>query len=880
VTVTTIRPNATAYAGQWRDPPSGTNLHTPTSDNSDSTLIRGFRAYPFDGYYCRIDAGSVSVGATERIMRVKLRVRYAKNGASGSYQMAKFTLADPVTGRLKDPLWIRATSTTAADADLGWWTTPPSGPEWTADIVNRINFYLINYNNIEHAALFMNVLELYADVDIRTQASIATPTVSGHTTSSQPTVAWVFSPNADFDPQRSYQVRVFTAAQVAGSGFNPASSEPVWDSGAVRSTAQERKIDLPLVNGVAYHAYVRVSAEFNGADWWTGYSGSSSFTMAYIPPPMPTLTVTPESTLPSLRSRLEVDTKLNLLTADDSSHETLIGSWAANVNCAVVRSNTLALDGTWSMRLTATAGGDMSAITVGGFAVYPVHPGKQYTYGTNFRAAATGRTCRARMQWTDALGNAIGASIAGSNVTDTTGGWTAATVTATAPNGAHGVRFIDEVVAAAAAEIHYTDKKFFHVGSSTTWTPPGLSRSDSWLTQIGRVIIEYLDWNVPQSDTRNLLNPNIANGGEAYGDTHGFARRSTKDMVELDRTGKQNQGETCIRWIVGETSGSVLDLGTAQGAFSSFTEIPTATLPGVPGRQYTLSLFARILATPTDVALAAQPIDATGAAVGSAVVGSTIELSTTMTPLTVTYTVPAGAAGVRGEFRNLEGTLTTFYLDTGQLEEGAARTAWRQSSLMITNWQTVRGALTALHGDIRDGLAAIYDRELAPGVIRMYRAWTEVDVGSGVVLRSPFSAYVPVQIDPPGVYLIKDPQQPLHDLQPYAVGDFSNHIDEDAAEYHPARPPARQLYGQRPVYVSDWISGKNGQVTVSVRDVIDWHKLQSLLFARQALLVQLPNGGQRYVKLTARNWSEPKVAFTYWKVVLDVREVDRPPVVS
>jgi hypothetical protein len=378
----------------------------------------------------------------------------------------------------------------------------------------------------------------------------------------------------------------------------------------------------------------------------------------------------------------------------------------------------------------------------------------------------------------------------------------------------------------------------------------------------------------------NILNPNLATGGEAYGDTHGFARRSEKDMVEFIRTGEQHIGEGCIRWIVGETTGSVLDIGTAQGTYSSFTEIPTATLPGVPLRQYTLSFFVKAFAGSHDLALAAQPIDATGAAVGSAIVGSTVSVgSTDFVPLTVTYTMPT-AAGVRAELRNLNGDLTTYYIDSGQLEEGAVRTEWRQASFMITNWQPVRGALGGLVASVRDGIATLHDREIPPGVIRMYRAWTEIAVsGTSDILRSPFTSYVPVQIDPPGVYLIKDPQQPLHDLAPRAVGLENKHIDQDLDIFHPARPHKQKPFGQAPVLVSEWISGENGQMTISVDNEVDWLKLRALLWSTRALLVQLPSGGQRYVTMTNRNWSEPRLPFAYWKVVVDIQETDRPPVV-
>jgi hypothetical protein len=537
------------------------------------------------------------------------------------------------------------------------------------------------------------------------------------------------------------------------------------------------------------------------------------------------------------------------------------------------------------MRLTATGAGDMSAITLGGPFVYPVTPGQQYTYATHLRAGTTSRTVRVKIVWTDALGNTI-TTATGGNFTDNSTSWQTGTpvwVIGTAPNGAHGARFVVEVLAAAAGEIHYEDKGFFHTGASTVWTPAGLQKTDTWgfATRLDRTVIESLDWAMPSSDSPNLINPNIATGGDQYGDTHGYARRSEKDMVEVDRSGKQLSGDVCIRWIVGEATNSVLDIGTAQGAFSSFTEIPTATIPGVPGRQYTLSQHIRALAgTGHSVALAAQPIDAAGAAVGSAIVGSTVEVDTAMVPLEVTYTMPAGAAGVRGEIRNLDSSLTSFYLDHAQVEEGAVRTGWQMPVGLIPNWTPVRGALTGLIANVRDGIASTYDKEIPPGVPRMYRAWTEITYpDSGVVVRSPFTAYVPAQLDPPGVYVIRNPQRTAADLVPFAVGLIPRRIDEDLAQFHLARPNRQVPYGQGAVIVSEWISGKNGQMTISVRGGQDWRTLQALIHSTEALLVQFPSGGQQWIKFTSRNWPEPRVPFAYWKVVADFIEVDRPPVV-
>jgi hypothetical protein len=200
---------------------------------------------------------------------------------------------------------------------------------------------------------------------------------------------------------------------------------------------------------------------------------------------------------------------------------------------------------------------------------------------------------------------------------------------------------------------------------------------------------------------------------------------------------------------------------------------------------------------------------------------------------------------------------------------------------MIPNWLPVRGALTALRASERDGIARIYDREAPPGVIRMYRAWTEVDAGDGNFARSAFATYTPTQLDMPAgcTHILKDPQQPAWDLE-LNVEQVGETIDEDLVQAHPIRPNDRQPYGKRPVIVSDWISGKNGQMVLRVRGDEDWFALQALLHTPRTLLLQINGSGQRYVRFTSRSWPRSKQSTNLWKVAVDFQEVARPVVTS
>jgi hypothetical protein len=282
-----------------------------------------------------------------------------------------------------------------------------------------------------------------------------------------------------------------------------------------------------------------------------------------------------------------------------------------------------------------------------------------------------------------------------------------------------------------------------------------------------------------------------------------------------------------------------------------------------------------------DLRLNIVSIDAAGATVGSTTNGSTVAVGTTWTRLTVTHTMAASSAGMRGELQNLNGDLAEYLIDQGQFEEAVAATTWRRSTFMIPSWLPVRGALTALQGDVRDGIARIYDREVPPGVIRMYRARTEIDVGDGSFARSTSTAYIPTQMDFPAdcTHILKDPQQPAWDLE-LNVEQVGEVIDEGFTEAHPIRPNDRQPYGKRPVIVSDWISGKNGQMIIRVRGDEDWFTLQALLHTPRTLLLQINGSGQRYVRFTSRSWPRSKRSTNLWKVAVDFAEVARPVVTA
>lgn len=156
----------------------------------------------------------------------------------------------------------------------------------------------------------------------------------------------------------------------------------------------------------------------------------------------------------------------NLLSLNEASLETSAADWTALANVTVVQSATVAADGTKSLRMTATAGADMSAVSN---ASHAATPGLKYTALAQFRTGVTGRQVKVGIQWRDA-GDVLLSTVFGSSVLDTAAGFTQASVSSVAPANATKMRVVLFVVAAGAGEQHYVDKILLAKGTITAWT--------------------------------------------------------------------------------------------------------------------------------------------------------------------------------------------------------------------------------------------------------------------------------------------------------------------------------------------------------------------------------------------------------------------------
>jgi hypothetical protein len=146
--------------------------------------------------------------------------------------------------------------------------------------------------------------------------------------------------------------------------------------------------------------------------------------------------------------------------------------WGLTSNCSITNTTAQALDGTHSLQLSSTAAGTMSTATT---TTIPVTQGQTYTAIANFRTAVSGRSCTVQINWGDNNTLSLSSSVS-SSVTDTTGGWTKASVTAVAPtDAAFATVTVTVLSTGGAAEVHYVDEISFAVGSSPNWSLPPAS---------------------------------------------------------------------------------------------------------------------------------------------------------------------------------------------------------------------------------------------------------------------------------------------------------------------------------------------------------------------------------------------------------------------
>lgn len=330
-----------------------------------------------------------------------------------------------------------------------------------------------------------------------------------------------------------------------------------------------------------------------------------------------------------------------LLTQDDARLLLGVGHWVADTNLAVARHTAAPAPqaGTADLKLTSTAGGDMKA-RLGNTYDYgvPVTVGTTYVGSAYFRTAVDARTCRLQIRWYDAAGGLI-STTTGADITDASGSWTRAEVSAAAPAlAAFAVLVAFVAGTGAGAEIHYACAFQFEAGGSAT----------AWETN--RDIKIYM---LPVR-TNHVPNPGAETNTTGWAGTNAALARVTSE---------HQTGVAALRLT--SSAGGTMDAHTTTG---------TGGFPVDEESTYTGSAYFKAAATGRSCRVKLVWYDTGGSVISTSTGDSVSSVTTGWTRAEVTATAPALAVygAIVAEVLATGGASEVEYVDSVLVEESAS----------------------------------------------------------------------------------------------------------------------------------------------------------------------------------------------------------------
>jgi len=875
MTVTTLRPDSTVL---------NTNVNTSggasafsvldDSPDNDATVAQGTA----NRAEARLSLTTTTVGATSRVMQARIRGRGAHEGTDvGHAENVNLRLYDPTVKESGRNNGFSSYSTTFAAYSAGWETTPPGGTAWSQAIVDRLQARAYWTSSVN--GFFIKLSELYVDLDIYTQPTVSGVTVTGSTTTTRPDFSYTFA-QVEGLPQEARQVKVFSAAQYGATGFDPATSTATWDSGVVLGPDTTGTTGVDLTNGTTYKWYVSAgiawpAAQGLGAYWYSTWVASAATTVATIPPPAPTITVSQQTGLPGYRNLIRVTAPVNLLTANQASLETDTTGWAAVTNCTISRSTAYFVDGAASLQLSSTASGNMSAA----ISVRPrIEPGARVVVTATGRTAVSVRSVRIDIRWYDIAGALI-STTTGAAANDATGADVSWYATGLAPATTYSADVLVNVLSTGAgSEIHRFDK----IGIFYNPTDPGTAAAAAalWTTggyASGASVAVYraqrISDTIARGPARNGVHPQQFSGGAYLGATDGFYARQANDALAalpMDRAAPEGTGQVSagmIEWTVRTASaGAGVDIGAADGVATDGTS--PYLLWAVPSRSMTASVWLW-----SDVAFTARLgivwVDRFNTTLSTSF-STNLSLTTTEQKATLAATAPASAVFARIFVENQAGASgARVYI---------AMPRWRSTSDADEAWpgqmfawetETVRALTSTSFADGQNDVA-VYDHEPPAGRPCLYWARVSATTATGSTVASADSTAVHVYNDPPARTLLKDPYQPENAYLCRILADQDFTQDEDAATFH--------VLGRDgdPVVWRDWLGGVDGRIAVFAASDLERYRLDQLHASARPLLIQWAQGGNTYIRITARTLHPQMISKGYWRYEFSYVQVGRP----
>jgi hypothetical protein len=262
----TLRPNGTIYGGGSLTGGAG-STHATLSDDSDGTYASKATGSPPD---------HVRMGTT------------TKPAGSVLFTIRPWMKLQSPSGTTKADFW--ATAGLGAVYGLSVNTTPTIYYGPTVIVGDQSQAWIDALEMAYRTPSGSNTRFLEAGIDLvfpePPTCTVSAPT--GTVTTSAFDMTWAHTPGTDGGGQALYHLKIFTAAQYGGLGFDPTTSAALYDSGYISSSTSSQ----PGVLGAGvYRIYVRTAQSMGGTPQWSAWD-YEDFIVDLFSPPAEVLEVT------------------------------------------------------------------------------------------------------------------------------------------------------------------------------------------------------------------------------------------------------------------------------------------------------------------------------------------------------------------------------------------------------------------------------------------------------------------------------------------------------------------------------------------------------------------------------------------------------------
>ncbi len=521
-----------------------TKVYEALNNDDDTKFITNPASKGVAAIQFPVDTASVPEGAV--ITSVSVFARLAKVGSTSrscTFQVS----CDDDEGRIVTRT-VHDLSTTPTTVEVATYTRDARGLAWDVQRLNKVIVRTFSYVSV---AISVRIYKLYIRINYRVRPTVTVTAPTGTVLTPSPTIAWTYA-QADGDPQKKVEYKVYTAAQVGRPNFSPDRTVATFHQ-VLNGDVSSHVIPTSL-NPDQYYVYVRAYSSFGAKSRWA----NKQFTVAGPSPAPPgndnagvagtpgvgVITVIPDSFRSS--ASLTMRDASNLLSVQQADFETTSDALEYTTsNCAVARDTSDHFgEGVASMSLTASSAADMSATS--GFV--EVAPSAPYTIVSQFKAATTGRTVRVKALFFDEAFASTGSTVTGTG-TDESSTWTEVTATGTTPAAAAYVKVTLEVASPANAEVHRVDHVGFMYGAGSAWSHGGHM-------------------------SRNLLDAYSATGDDPSNSTYGWIAGNIACSVSRPAaSGTGSHGSLTNRLTYNGVSPTI----AARGAGTTFNSVTSGT---------------------------------------------------------------------------------------------------------------------------------------------------------------------------------------------------------------------------------------------------------------------------------------------------------------